>query len=432
MIPCKFIKGVFMLYKDEKTGKYVRKKKIEENKPLNEAPTAGEVFTQEEPKTKKHETITDILEHCSKEARQFYRSLQLVAKRGMRLPGAKETNKYNPLFVGPTGAGKTSIISTWARDKGYELVTLNMMGDALDFLGVKTINRDYDLQIDDEGTTKKVARVSTVATQAFDPFLHGTTKVLFLDEINKTNPRILQALYDLISFHTVQNGDEVMYLPKLLFTVGAMNPSDYGGGREELDPALKARMQVYSVNYDTEGLAKYLSSTLEVLIKANEEEIEELSNKNNPEDAEELEDLKDTYFKYLGRLELVKALFADLTKFHWTDAETIANANELDPILVPRTLEQAVYNCDGTKNDFLLTVRDECGVDAATMIQSILSDYRDKDHIANKIWGKDYSVHEEEPKDTTEDDIVANATEEEKTAGEVESSLYDKLRRKRR
>ena len=75
-----------------------------------------------------------------------------------------------------------------------------MMGDALDFLGVKTINRDYELKLDDEGNTKKVARVSTVATQAFDPFLTGKTKILFLDELNKTNPRILQALYDLISF----------------------------------------------------------------------------------------------------------------------------------------------------------------------------------------------------------------------------------------
>lgn len=417
---------------------FTRKPKLKENlseqKELIEAPTAGEVFGQE-PETPKGETITDILDRCSREARQFYKGLELVAKRGKKLPGATETNKYNPLFIGPTGAGKTSIIRTWARDKGYELITLNMMGDALDFLGVKTINKDYDLKLDDEGTTKKVARVSTVATQAFDPFLVGKTKILFLDEINKTNPRILQSLYDLISFHTVQNGDEVMYLPKLLFTVGAMNPSEYGGGREELDPALKARMQEYVVNYDTEGLAKYLTATLETFVDAYKEELTDMLSGGNAENTEEVEDLKDAYFKYAGRLELVKSLFNDLSKFHWTDAESIANAGELDAVLVPRTLEQAVYNCDGTKNDFIKKVQHLCGIEAASMVENILSTYRDKEHIANRIWGQDYSVHTEletSEEAAAEEEIVNNATEEERAAAEPETSLYDKLRARRR
>lgn len=191
-----------------------------------------------------------------------------------------------------------------------------MMGDALDFLGVKTINRDYDLPVDDEGHTKKVARVSTVATQAFDQFLTGPKKVLFLDEINKANPTILQALYDLISFHTVQNGDEVMELPKLLFTVGAMNPSEYGN-REPLDPALKARMQIYHVNYDTEGLRDYLIKSLTEFVEDDEDNLKEFE-KGEKEEIAGLtaDEWKHKYEKDFGRLELTKAIFAEPSKFH--------------------------------------------------------------------------------------------------------------------
>ena len=216
------------------------------------------------------------MDECAERADDFYTELLSMIKRGTVTVSAKQTNSYNPCFVGPTGAGKTSIIETWARDRGYEIITINMMGDALDFLGVKTIDREHEVQTDDEGHTEKKARVSTVATQAFDPFLHGKTKVLFLDEINKTNPVILQALYDLISFHTIQNGDEKMALPKLLFTIGAMNPSEYGG-REELDPALKARLRIIHVNYDTKGLKTYLIANYTQRIEQDEQSLKELA-----------------------------------------------------------------------------------------------------------------------------------------------------------
>ena len=281
----------------------VDKKEEEVVESILDEETAAQRFAKEaEPEDLNGDSITDILDDCAKKANSFYRILAAKAKRGIITATAKETNKFNPLFVGPTGVGKTSIISTWARDRGYELITLNMMGDALDFLGVKTINRDYELKLDDEGNTKKVARVSTVATQAFDPFLTGKTKILFLDELNKTNPRILQALYDLISFHTVQNGDELMYLPKLLFTVGAMNPSTYGGGRDQLDPALKARMQIVYVNYDTKGLKEYMLKELNQDIEVIEAEIKDIKDSGgSEEDAKDwLDDYKIAFCKWLG------------------------------------------------------------------------------------------------------------------------------------
>lgn len=391
--------------------------------------TAAERFAKEaEPENSGGNSITDILDDCAKKANSFYRILAAKAKRGIIPATAKETNKFNPLFVGPTGAGKTSIISTWARDRGYELITLNMMGDALDFLGVKTINRDYDLKVDDEGNTKKVARVSTIATQAFDPFLTGKTKILFLDELNKTNPRILQALYDLISFHTVQNGDEVMYLPKLLFTVGAMNPSEYGGGgRDQLDPALKARMQIVYVNYDTKGLKEYMLKELNQDLEVIEAEIKDI--KDNGGSEEDAKDWLDDYKIALGKKDLLEIIFANPKSFTWTNPQSIADADELAPVLVPRTFEMALSNCDGTKADFLKKVLKLCGTDAAEMINNILAKYKDKDHKANLIWGKDYSVKDDDVENgvSAEDDIIG--TKEEEEEAELNTNLLKKLQK---
>lgn len=404
----------------------VDKKEEEVVESILDEETAAQRFAKEaEPENLNGDSITDILDDCAKKANSFYRILAAKAKRGIITATAKETNKFNPLFVGPTGVGKTSIISTWARDRGYELITLNMMGDALDFLGVKTINRDYDLKLDDEGNTKKVARVSTVATQAFDPFLTGKTKILFLDELNKTNPRILQALYDLISFHTVQNGDELMYLPKLLFTVGAMNPSTYGGGRDQLDPALKARMQIVYVNYDTKGLKEYMLKELNQDIEVIEAEIKDI--KDNGGSEEDAKDWLDDYKIALGKKDLLEKVFESPKKFIWTDPQSIADADELEPVLVPRTFEMALSNCDGTKADFLKKVLKLCGPDAAELINELLANYKDKDHKANLIWGKDYSVKDDEEESSAEDEIVG--TEEEEEEAELNTNLLKRLQK---
>ena len=107
----------------------VDKKEEEVVESILDEETAAQRFAKEaEPENLNGDSITDILDDCAKKANSFYRILAAKAKRGIITATAKETNKFNPLFVGPTGVGKTSIISTWARDRGYELITLNMMG----------------------------------------------------------------------------------------------------------------------------------------------------------------------------------------------------------------------------------------------------------------------------------------------------------------
>lgn len=384
--------------------------------------TAKDVFSDAEPETSNGESIEDILNECEMLALDTIADIKARAKHGITDASAKRTFGGNPLFVGPTGAGKTSIVSTWARDKGYELISLNMMGDALDFLGVKTINRDYELVLDDDGNKKKTARVSTVATQAFDPFLTGKLKILFLDEINKVNPTILQALYDLISFHTVKNGDETMFLPKLLFVVGAMNPSSYGGGREVLDSALKARMTIYQVTYDIPALRKYMLDDLDKSIQAVRKEIEALDKK---EDDPMFATLARRYEQYCGRRDLADAVLTK--KLQFTAADAIDGFDELDPVFTPRTFEEALRSSDGTKLNFIKKIRMNCGIDAQEHISTLLTSYVSKDHKANKIWGKDYGVKSKDDSKSAEDQIFDAASDEDKNNNAPKETLLHQM-----
>lgn len=404
---------------------------LKESLSINEE-TAGSAFTKNMvPESEAGDNIYQILDGCARQASAFYKMLEARIKRGKgnfdSIQASGKTNTFNPLFIGPTGTGKTSIVKAWAKDKGYELVTLNMMGDALDFLGVKTINKDYDLTLDDEGNTKKTNRVETIPTKVFDKFLTGKTKVLFLDEINKTNPRILQALYDLISFHTVQNGDEVMFLPKLLFTVGAMNPSEYGN-REPLDPALKARMEIYPVTYDSISLKKYLLKEIEESIDTAKEELSDLK---DDRESDEAKFWASQYEEYSGKKDLVEKLFEDPKKFIWSDPEKLSDGGDTTLALVPRTLEAALNNCDGTKTGLLKAILLHCGMEAFNMIKDILNNYQDKEHKANLIWGKDYSVKEEPETEEDEDEVLDREEDEEDVdlrGGSLNDALADILR----
>ena len=410
--------------RDEFEAEKRNRNNFEEN--LNED-TAGEKFTGE-PETEKGETITDVLDRCAKGATRFYRLLHSMMAKGKKPVTAKKTNTYNPLFIGPTGAGKTSIVETWARDHGYELISdLNTMGDALDFLGVKTIDRDYELEIDDAGTKKKTPRVATVATKAFDRFLRGNTKILFLDEINKINPTILKALYDLISFHAVNNGDEWMPLPKLLFVVGAMNPSDYEGDRYALDPALKRRMQLVPISYDTEGLKKYLLASADEMLEEATEQLQAIdSTEISPE---ELAELSETYEQWAGIKDILEKVFENPARIHWTDPEKISNLGESERMFTPGTFEGAINYCDGTKTSFIKSVQRYCGIDAADQMNNILANYKDKDHKANLIWDKNYDVKEdEEDKSFLDAENSVEVSAEDQNATELRKSALRRIK----
>ena len=138
-------------------------------------------------------------------------------------------------------------------------------------------------------------------------------------------------------------------------------------------------MTIYQVDYDTVGLKKYLVNKLTVYAEDAKENVESATSE------EEAELWKKRYFKWEGRKDIAEALFAEPEKFKWTDAALISDINELDPVLIPRTIEKAIFNCDGTKSNFLLKVKLICGLDALDLINNLLANYKDKEHIANKI-----------------------------------------------
>ena len=107
--------------------------------------TAKDVFSEAEPETSNGESIEDILNECEMLALDTIDDIKARAKHGITDASAKRTFGGNPLFVGPTGAGKTSIISTWARDKGYELIELGDSDPKLS--NILNIGRVFDLDL---------------------------------------------------------------------------------------------------------------------------------------------------------------------------------------------------------------------------------------------------------------------------------------------
>ena len=111
----------------------VDKKEEEVVESILDEETAAQRFAKEaEPENLNGDSITDILDDCAKKANSFYRILAAKAKRGIITATAKETNKFNPLFVGPTGVGKAQpLTSKVYTPEGYKLMKDVQKGDII-------------------------------------------------------------------------------------------------------------------------------------------------------------------------------------------------------------------------------------------------------------------------------------------------------------
>ena len=222
-----------------------------------------------------------------------------------------------------------------------------------------------------------------------------------------------------------------MELPKLKFVVGAMNPSEYGSGRERLDPALKARMIIYEVNYDIEKLKDFLVTQYAKEVEVREYKLKKLYERNASE--EEIQKALAIYEEKAGKKDLIEKLLENPKKIKFTGGAQIADGGDTARIFVPRTLESAINSSNGTKNNFLQVASTICGAAAAEQMNNILANYRDKDHKANLIWAKDYNVKEdEEDKSFLDSENSIEVSDEDKEATELKQSALRRLKDARR
>lgn len=134
----------------------------------------------------------------------------------------------NIMLVGKHGIGKSQILEKFFAERGEKVVVLflGQMSDPGDLIGLPRL---------DEKTDK---------TYFMPPYwfpTDGTPVVLFLDELNRARPEILQTIMDLTLNHTLAGRK----LPEGSRVISAVND-----GEEyqltDLDPALVSRFNIYN------------------------------------------------------------------------------------------------------------------------------------------------------------------------------------------
>ena len=310
----------------------------------------------------------------------------------------------NLLVVGQSGIGKTDRIKAWAKSKGYNIVTkIASLIDEADLSGI---------QVASEKDTE-ARRVPSTDFKGLDvPF-----SILFLDEFNRARDTTRAAFLTLIQNHTVQDNREPSgerFLPNFLFTVAAINPaSTYA--THELDGAEISRFVVYHASgaNKADWIEWFENSINKKITNLQKVQIPQGSNYNPQKAIAKLQRI----------LNLAKFLIKD-PRFTFDSAEDEAksvaakfagtgNGQQLNY----RTLTDALYSSDGTKDNFLTKFRLTCNDQKYDTVKEILNNYKDIDDKANQALDYD-----------TEDDIFKSAKEMRKNKLDDLDTMVDTLK----
>ena len=164
----------------------------------------------------------------------------------------------NIMLTGRHGIGKSQILTNYFESKGMRVVALflGQMSDPGDLLGLPT---------KDEATGK-----TTFMPPYWFP-VDGQPVVLFLDELNRARPEILQTVMDLVLNRKLAG----RFLPEGSRIISACNDGDEYQ-LTDLDPALVSRFNIYTFRPSVEewllwATRKGLDERVTAFIQANPE-----------------------------------------------------------------------------------------------------------------------------------------------------------------
>lgn len=140
----------------------------------------------------------------------------------------------NIMLVGKHGIGKSEILTSFFTAKGMKVVTLflGQMSDPGDIIGLPS-------KVDTTDAHGQVAAKTDFMPPYWFP-VDGTPIVLFLDELNRARPEILQTVMDL----TLNRKLAGKALPEGSRVISAVNNGDEYQ-LTDLDPALVSRFNIY-------------------------------------------------------------------------------------------------------------------------------------------------------------------------------------------
>lgn len=272
--------------------------------------------------------------------------------------GGRDFN--NVLFIGSAGTGKTARITAWAKKNNINLV--KVLASTMD---------DTDLGGVIAGDMGNKSALKLASTQ-FDELGTEKDSVLFLDEWNRAPTTVRGTLLTLIQNHEIPDPrvkGGARFLPNFLFTVAAINPADANYNTDKLDDAELGRMRRVYVKSDVLNFLKYIEHQFQKDINSSDDPEEKKVYEGQLGIATKL--LKDPRFSFDDK--------ADIEASH--DAEENDKGNGL--VLNYRSFTNCLYNCDGTKADFLDLWNDYCNSLKKQTVIEILKDYKDVDDKAN-------------------------------------------------
>ena len=274
-----------------------------------------------------------------------------------------ESEYDNILLIGGQGVGKTARATSWAKERGINLV----------YVDAKSLDEtDLGGALAPDLKNGKAVKLSTDTLDLLDK----PNSVLFLDELNRARPNIRGTLLSLVNDHYIYDAHGEggrRSFPNMLFTIAAINPPNMAFPNvDQLDPAELGRYRQVEVVANKRQHLGYLENKFDKNIKAAQKA-------GNDQLAKEL----------TGKKALAQKIVSDKRFDYDGEQEEYEAAQAGFPSLSPRTFTKALVASDGTKDDFLNIIQTMFVPETVSKLEQILSDYVDVDDKANSVFKTD-------------------------------------------
>lgn len=156
----------------------------------------------------------------------------------------KQDKVFNPLFVGPAGVGKSSVVQQWCKKNNLPFIDLRAAYlEAPDIIGYPSVENIKGLQ----RTVHNLPEFWPTEGEG----------VLLLEEPNRGTTAIMNTFMQLLTDRAIHK----YTLPKGWIIVGAINPENEHYDVNTMDTALKNRFQIFDVDYDRKTFIDYMKKS---------------------------------------------------------------------------------------------------------------------------------------------------------------------------
>lgn len=286
---------------------------------------------------------------------QIEEKLDDCLDRALEIAGEEDVDYPNVLIVGAAGFAKTAIVKQWARKNGINLYALDAGK-----LNPEDLGGIVGYDPDDPHYTRKLGNKDIIDE------LSKPKSVLFLDEYNRARANIRAALLKLVQNHVLPSGKGDLFLPNLLFTVAAINPSSTAYEVNELDDAETSRFDRIEIIPDPLEQLDYLN-------KYFDERIKKAQDAGNEK----------FVLRRTGQKALANTILKD-PRFEYTSLEDIESGRGQYGSTNYRSFLRALEASDGTKDSLLKVWNTTCDARQKKIIEDILRNYKDIDDKANQ------------------------------------------------